>query len=34
VSFAQWLALTPHDIIADALKLTIEVVGGLEKKEK
>lgn len=29
ISLTQWLALTPHDIVADVLKIPIEVVDKL-----
>jgi oxalate decarboxylase len=30
ISLTQWLALTPHDIVADVLKIPIEVVNELK----
>lgn len=34
VSLTQWLALTPADIVADVLKLSIDVVQGLKKEKQ
>lgn len=34
VSLTQWLAPTPADIVADVLKLPVEVVEGLEKEKQ
>ncbi|KAL1655546.1 hypothetical protein SLS61_002011 [Didymella pomorum] len=34
VSLTQWLALTPADIVADVLKLPLDVVEGLKKEKQ
>ncbi|KAL6711491.1 hypothetical protein ACN47E_004425 [Coniothyrium glycines] len=34
VSLTQWLALTPADIVADVLKINIDVVQGLKKEKQ
>ncbi|KAL1601252.1 hypothetical protein SLS59_005405 [Nothophoma quercina] len=34
VSLTQWLALTPADIVADVLKLPLNVVEGLKKEKQ
>jgi len=34
VSLTQWLALTPADLVADVLKLPLNVVEGLKKEKQ
>lgn len=34
VSLTQWLALTPADIVADVLKISINAVQGLKKEKQ
>jgi hypothetical protein len=34
VSLTQWLALTPADIVADVLKIPVDVVQGLKKEKQ
>lgn len=34
VSLTQWLALTPADIVADVLKINIDVVQSLKKEKQ
>lgn len=34
VSLTQWLALTPPEIVADVLKIPINVVQGLKKEKQ
>jgi oxalate decarboxylase len=34
VSLTQWLALTPADIVADVLKIPVNVVEGLKKEKQ
>ncbi|KAF2023801.1 Bicupin, oxalate decarboxylase/oxidase [Setomelanomma holmii] len=34
VSLTQWLALTPADIVADVLKIPIDIVQGLKKEKQ
>ena len=34
VSLTQWLALTPADLVADVLKIPIDVVLGLKKEKQ
>ena len=34
VSLTQWLALTPQDIVADTLKVPLDVVKGLKKEKQ
>lgn len=34
VSLTQWLALTPADIVADVLKVPIDIVLGLKKEKQ
>jgi hypothetical protein len=34
VSLTQWLALTPADIVANVLKIPVEVVQGLKKEKQ
>lgn len=34
ISVSQWLALTPHDIAADVLGVSVEVVDNLKKEKQ
>jgi oxalate decarboxylase len=34
VSLTQWLALTPANIVADVLKIPVDVVLGLKKEKQ
>ena len=34
VSLTQWLALTPPEIVADVLKIPIDIVKGLKKEKQ
>ena len=34
VSLTQWLALTPADIVADVLKIPVDIVQGLKKEKQ
>lgn len=34
VSLAQWLALTPNDIVADILKIPVSVVQKIKKEKQ
>lgn len=34
ISLSQWLALTPADIVADTLKVPIDVVFNLKKEKQ
>jgi oxalate decarboxylase len=34
VSLTQWLALTPADIVANVLKIPVDVVLGLKKEKQ
>jgi oxalate decarboxylase len=34
ISLAQWLALTPADVVASVLKISIDVVNDLKKEKQ
>lgn len=34
ISLSQWLALTPHDIAADVLGVSLDVVEKLKKEKQ
>lgn len=34
ISLTQWLALTPHDIVAATLKIPIDVVDKLKREKQ